>query len=189
MEPPLTGRLDAARSMLEIPSTAELVQRAQNGDQGAFEHLYRQNAGRVYALCLRMSADPARAEELTQAVFVRAWQKLSDFRGDAAFSSWLHRIAVNTTLQGRRGARRRIARNDAYASTSPRVTQPRDVSARIDLERAIGCLPSGARTMFVLHDVEGYRQEEIADMLSVAVGTVKSQLHRARRLLREALDR
>lgn len=168
--------------------TTELVRRAREGDKSAFEELYRINAGRIYALCLRMAADPVRAEELTQDVFVRAWEKLSTFRGDAAVSSWLHRIAVNTLLQQRRGEERRAARRQAAAPTSDGAA-PRDTAAAVDLERAIAALPPGARSAFVLYDVEGYKYEEIAGMTGLAVGTLKSQVHRARRLLREALER
>jgi len=170
-------------------SMSDLVRRAREGDRSAFERLYRLNAGRVYALCLRMAADPVRAEELTQDVFVRAWEKLASFRGEAAFSSWLHRIAVNTLYQRRRGAKRREARHEAWSSDNRRESNHGDVPARIDLERAIRQLPPGARSVFVLHDIEGYRHAEIAEMTGQAVGTSKSQLHRARQLLREALER
>lgn len=168
-----------------------LVERARLGERRAFETLYRENVGRVYALCLRMSGDADRAEELTQDVFVRAWSRLSSFRGDSQFSTWLHRIAVNAVLQKRRGDKRRELRvetRDAEQlaeAPAPRVT----TMERMDLERAVAALPEGARAVFLLHDVQGYKHHEIADMMGLAVGTTKAQLHRARRLLREALER
>ena len=170
---------------------SDLVGRAREGDRAAFERLYRDSVGRVYALCLRMSGDAARAEELTQDVFVKAWRKLGSFRGDSAFSSWLHRIAVNVVYQEGRTEKRRRARiipaEEAAAVDAPGV--PVSPGARVDLERAIGGLPPGARSAFVLHDIEGYTHKEIAEMVGSAEGTVKAQLHRARKLLREALAR
>ena len=181
-----------------------LVERAQGGDIEAFEGLYRREVGRVYALCLRMTADAVRARELTQSVFVRAWARLGSFRGDAKLSSWLHRIAVNEMLIEARSDRRRRARvvleEDAYEpehgqSESVRAPKgggfapPVDTETRIDLERAIAALPPGARTVFVLHDIHGYRHEEISRMTGSAEGTLRAQLHRARKLLMEALSR
>jgi RNA polymerase sigma-70 factor (ECF subfamily) len=167
------------------------VRRAQEGDAAAFEQLYRDNAGRIYALCLRMSGDSAKAQELTQDVFVRAWEKLGTFQGGSAFSTWLHRLAVNVVLGDRRSEGVRVHR--IYSTDEPekfdRPTRDADPGTVMDLERAIGQLPPGARAVFVLHDVEGYRHEEIATMQGTAVGTCKAQLHRARRLLREALGR
>ena len=168
---------------------AALVQRAQNDDRTAFDTLYAQHVGRVYAVCLRMSASRDEAERLTQDVFVRAWQRLKTFRGESAFASWLHRLAVNVVLQDGRTNRRRDARVavlpepellDRRASTSK-------ADERMDLERAIASLPPGARQVLVLHDIEGYKHEEIARLTGSAVGSVKAQLHRARRLLRERL--
>jgi RNA polymerase sigma-70 factor (ECF subfamily) len=168
-----------------------LVARAQQGDLVAFEELYRRNVGRVFALCCRLAGDGLRAEELAQDVFVRAWQKIGQFRGDSAFSSWLHPLAVNTALTERRSLKRRTARvfatDDLEAFDRPGRGPGRE--ARLDLDKALGTLPPGARAVFVLHDVEGYKHEEIARMTGVATGTSKAQLHRARRLLREALAR
>ncbi len=167
-----------------------LVGEAQNGDFLAFEQLYRDNERRVFALCLRLSCDAALAEELTQEVFVRAWRKLSSFRGDSAFSSWLYPISVNVALSERRARRRRDARfvvmeDPAQLERPPRAPAP---EAGFDLQRALAALPPGARAVFVLHDVEGRTHEEIAELLDVAPGTSKAQLHRARRLLREVLE-
>jgi RNA polymerase sigma-70 factor, ECF subfamily len=168
-----------------------LVRRAQEGDLVAFEQLYRENERRVYALCFRMSSDASLAEELTQDVFIRAWQKLGSFRGESAFSSWLYPIAVNTSLSERRARRRRTSRvfatDDLTPFEKPAAEKSAGPEAGFDLEKALRTLPPGARAVFVLHDVEGYRHQEIAQMTGIATGTSKAQLHRARRLLREAL--
>ena len=166
-----------------------VVERARAGDEAAFETLYRRNVGRVYGLCLRMLGEPVAAEELTQDVFVRAWEKLSLFRGDSAFSTWLHRLAVNVVLQHLRSRKRREARvrlTDDLTTLAGSVG-PVPVGKRMDLAKALDTLPAGARRVFVLHDIEGYKHAEIADMTGTAVGTSKAQLHRARKLLREVL--
>ena len=166
------------------------VRRAQQGDAAAFGELYRIHAGRIHALCLRLEGDQARAEELTQDVFVRAWERLSSFRGESAFGTWLHRLAVNVVLADRRSLWRRGRRlfftDDPAAFERPGEAVGTSAS---DLETAIARLPPGARTVFVLHDVEGYTHEEIGRLSGIAEGTSKAQLFRARRLLREALDR
>jgi RNA polymerase sigma-70 factor (ECF subfamily) len=136
-----------------------------------------------------MSGDVGEAERLTQDVFVRAWRKLGGFRGESRFTSWLHRLAVNEVLQSRRTDARRLQRVEP---TDDEVLQRAagrgdDAGLRLDLERAIASLPPGARHVLVLFDIEGYGQEEIGRMLGIATGTVKAQLHRARRLLRERL--
>jgi RNA polymerase sigma-70 factor (ECF subfamily) len=168
---------------------AQLIQRALDGDVTAFEQLYRENVRRVYALCFRMSSDPALAEELTQDVFVRAWQKLPSFRGDSAFSSWLYPLTVNVALTERRSRVRRTSR--VFGTDDPTLFERPESSPKpetgFDLEKAMATLPPGARSVFVLHDVEGYKHEEIAELTGVATGTSKAQLHRARKLLREAL--
>lgn len=153
----------------------------------AFDRLYEQHVGRVYGLCLRMTGDAGEAEQLTQDVFVRAWTRLGSFRGESAFGSWLYRLAVNVVLQFRRSEHRHGVR--ALLAAVPGGAVRRDaVDERLDLERAIATLPKKARLVLVLHDVEGYGQTEIAEMAGISVGTVKSQLHRARRLLRERLE-
>jgi RNA polymerase sigma-70 factor (ECF subfamily) len=167
------------------------VRRAQAGDADAFAALYRAHAGRIHALCLRLEADPAAAEERTQDVFVRAWNRLPSFRHESAFGTWLHRLAVNVVLAHRRAAWRRDLRvtvvEEPEMLESARSTL--DPGIRLDLEAAMAQLPPGARAVFVLHDVEGYAHAEIADMTGIAEGTSKAQLFRARRLLRKALDR
>jgi RNA polymerase sigma-70 factor (ECF subfamily) len=169
----------------------ETVRCAQAGDVAAFEALYRQYSPRIYALCLRLQAgDRNDATDLMQDVFIRAWRRLSTFRGDAAFGSWLHRLAVNTMLENTRGDKRRTARVLTMEDTSRLSGAARSsgVDLRMEMEEAIASLPKGARVAFVLHDVEGYQHQEIAQHLSVTIGTVKAQLHRARRLLRERLE-
>ena len=184
--------------LAERPTTDEsrpadlTVRRAQQGEQAAFEQLYHANVGRIYALCLRLCGDSGRAEELTQDVFVRAWEKLGSFQGKSAFSTWLHRLAVNVVLGDKRSEGVRVHR--VFSTDEPEKyelpsTRTPDPGAAMDLEWAIAKLPPGARAVFVLHDVEGYKHEEIAEMQGSAVGTCKAQLHRARRLLREALGR
>jgi len=157
----------------------------------SFERIYRDNSGRVYAICLRMTGDSVRAQELTQDVFVRAWKKLSSFRGEGEVAGWLRKVAVNLVLNAARSDRRRTARVEPTDELE-RVDRGRTEGSpetRIALERAIAALPEGARTVFVLHDVEGYKHEEIARMMGTAVGTCKAQLHRARKLLREAIEK
>jgi RNA polymerase sigma-70 factor, ECF subfamily len=160
---------------------------AAAGDTRAFERLYRTHVGRIHALVRRMlGADEA--TEVTQDVFVRAWQKLGTFRGEAAFGTWLHRVAVNVVLSRRAelGTRReRFIQDDAVLATLPARPGGRDLG--LDFEAAIGRLPEGARAIFVLHDVEGYRHVEIAGLMAISPGTSKAQLHRARMLLRRHL--
>ncbi len=171
---------------------------AQRGDEVAFATLYDTHAPRVYALCLRLAGDGAAADELVQDVFVRVWESLASYRSDSAFTTWLHRVAVNTVLQSHRSGRRRSLRvaiaadlrlesPGAHSGLPDAVTAARDHGLAIDLEQAIRQLPPGARAVFVLHDIEGYQHAEIGERLSIAEGTSKAQLFRARRLLREML--
>ncbi len=172
-------------------TTEALVRRAQQGDPDAYEAVYRRLSGRIYGLCLRMTADAQQAEELTQDAFVRAWEKLGSFRGDSQFSTWLHRLTVNLVLQTRRSAGRRASREEPLPDDDRYMGSVREAfpGTRIDLERAIAGLPEGARKVLVLRDVQGYKYREVADLVGVTVGTVKAQIHRARKLLREALER
>jgi len=165
---------------------------AAAGDRVAFERLYRLHVNRVFSLCARMVNDRTRAEELTQDVFVRAWDKLHLFRGEAAFGTWLHRMTVNLVLNARKTDGRQRARyddDDEGDGVDLLVARSHSPGDRMDLEAAIARLPNGARRVFTLHDVEGYKHEEIAEMLGVTTGATKAQLHRARMLLREALNR
>jgi RNA polymerase sigma-70 factor (ECF subfamily) len=166
-----------------------LVVRAQSGDFTAFEGLYNAHLHGVYAICMRMTANPARAEDLTQETFVRAWQRLGQFRGEGGLAGWLRRMAINVVLGDSRATARRHRRETEAESTAPFPATVRNAEpgGSIDLEQAIAKLPTRARHVFVLHDIEGYRHDEIAQTLNVAVGTSKAQLHRARKLLREAL--
>jgi len=179
----------AMRVAGEAQAREHLVERAAGGDAEAFEELYRENINRVYLLCLRMCGDPSHAEELAQEAFVRAWQKLGSFRGDSAFSTWLHRVTVNIVLGDRRSTARREARVRPAGGELPvGLSAPGPSPGQaLDLERSIAALPDGARMVFVLHDIEGYRHQEIARLTGLAEGTSKAQLHRARKLLRKAL--
>jgi len=177
-------------SMTAVASIPADVAAAIAGDRRAFERVYRANADRVFAICARMLGDRALAEEVTQDVFVRVWSKLPGFRGESAFTTWLHRVAVNVVLTRRKSNAtqedRTAADSDAVEQTAARAIS---VGDRIDLESAIAELPTGARTIFVLHDVEGFTHEEIGEQLGITSGGSKAQLHRARLLLREALSR
>ena len=168
----------------------DIVSRAQAGDKSAFEILYRKHVGRVYGVCLRIVSNADRAEELTQQAFIRAWEMLGSFRGESAFSSWLHRIAVNVVLLDFRSERRRTTRVEStddleHYNSIQHTTAP---STSIDLENVIASLPQQARAIFVLHDIEGYQHNEIAALMELAIGTSKAQLHRARKLLKERLQ-
>jgi len=170
------------------------VERARRGDAGAFEELYHEHSGWVYALARRMAQDETLAKDLTQEIFIRLWRKLDSFRGDSEFTTWFRRMAINLCLnklsdEKRRTARVFITEDVTTYETMPRRTMPATPEAAIDLERALGTLPPGARNVFVLHDVEGYKHSEIAEMTGVAEGTVKAQLHRARKLLQAAMTR
>ncbi|HTS88127.1 MAG TPA: RNA polymerase sigma factor [Gemmatimonadales bacterium] len=159
---------------------------AASGDAHAFERLYRRHVGRIHTLVRRMLGEDA--EDVTQEVLIRAWQKLGSFRGEAAFGTWLHRLAVNVVLNRRsaRGRWRKLFLEEPERGfDSP--GRPVSPALGLDFEGAIAKLPPGARQVFVLHDVEGYRHEEIAGLLRITVGTSKSQLHYARMALRQAL--
>ncbi|MEN8162892.1 MAG: sigma-70 family RNA polymerase sigma factor [Acidobacteriota bacterium] len=180
-------------AQVQVPAGVDdrlLVKRAQRGDTRAFEVLYRTHSKRVYALCRRLCGDMTLAEDLCQETFVRAWTGLASFRGKAAFGTWLHRVAVNAVLGHRRWSdSREDLRAEDLSTVEPYSAAKSETrsSHGLDLERAIAGLPGGARAVFVLHDVEGYRHREISEMTGMAVGTSKAHLHRARRLLREVL--
>jgi RNA polymerase sigma-70 factor, ECF subfamily len=178
----------------------QLARLASSGDEAAFERLYHAHSGRVFALCLRMSGSRQRAAELTQDVFVHVWERLASWRGESALGSWIYRLTVNLVLSNVRTDKRRQKWEateepmDDAENREPKAeiigsVRPASVLEGIDLERAIAGLPPGARTVFVLHDVEGYQHDEIAKMTGTAEGTCRAQLHRARKLLIEALDR
>ncbi len=170
-----------------------LARRAAAGDLRAFEELFRQHRRLVYGLCLRMTQDVAEAEDVTQEVFVLLFRKIGGFRGEANFTTWLHRLTVNQVLMRFRKNRSRredaleddeVKPHESVRPASPKVAQMID---RISLENAIAKLPPGYRAAFVLHDIEGYEHEEVARILGCAVGTSKSQLHKARTRLRKLL--
>jgi RNA polymerase sigma-70 factor (ECF subfamily) len=166
-----------------------LIERARKGDSRAFERLYREHVGRVNGLCLRMTRDPDKAADCVQETFIKAWKALPRFEARSSFSTWLHRIAVNTVLERRRGgANSEIAVEDPTELEEPVMTFDTPVEER-ELEAAIESLPTGARDVLVLCGIYGYEHSEAASMLGVAVGTCKAQLHRARALLRERIER
>ena len=164
------------------------VRRAVTGDEGAFERLYRRHVARIHTLVRRMTG-PDAADEVTQDVFVRAWDKLPTFRGESAFGTWLYRLAINVVLSRRRSERsERVALLDDPAVLDQHPAPFAPSGMRLDLEAAMARLPDGARQVFILHDVEGWTHEEIADQLGLVPGTSKSQLSRARAALRRMLD-
>ena len=191
-----------ARQAISKPAAlteAEAIRLAQAGDAAAFEFLYQMHSRRVYALCLRMVGNPADAEDLMQEAFLQLFRKIGTFRGESAFSTWLHRMTVNVVLM-------RLRKKSLPAASLEETTEPdeetggprKDIGApdlglsgavdRVNLERSIEKLPPGYRTVFVLHDVQGYEHNEIADIMDCSVGNSKSQLHKARTRLRELLQ-
>lgn len=176
------------------PDESADVMLAAKGDRKAFERLYRSHVNRVFTLCTRMCGSRIRGEELTQDVFVRAWEKLPQFRGDAQFSTWIHRVAVNIVLTDRKNearSRKRMVEEEPEREDTPlqRASVTPGYGDRMDITAAMETLPAGAKQIFVLHDIEGYKHEEIAEMCGITAGGSKAQLHRARLLLREALTR
>jgi RNA polymerase sigma-70 factor, ECF subfamily len=189
----LTGVANDAVPGTERPmlSDASLVAAARAGDMRAFEKLYRQHSGRVLGLCLRMTRRRDVAEDCVQQTFIRAWRNLNAFEGRSAFGTWLHRIAVNEVLSharnhGTRSESDDEAVADAHAGPGDSM-RDHDAADVMDVESALATLPAGARHVVVLQAVYGYSHEEVAEMLGIAVGTCKAQLHRGRRLLRERM--
>ena len=177
-------------------SEAEAIERAKLGDAEAFEALYSLHKRRVYSLCLRMTSNTAEAEDLTQEAFLQLFRKIGTFRGESAFSTWLHRMAVNVVLMQLRKKSLPVVPLDDQLDTEEEAPKkelggPDPLLAgsldRLQLNRVIDALPPGYRTIFVLHDVEGYEHNEIAAMVGCSIGNSKSQLHKARMKLRELL--
>ena len=168
-------------------SIGMLVARAQRSDTRAFEALYRMHVDKIYGLCFRMTGNAAEAEDCTQEAFIQAWSKLDRFRGDSAFGTWLHRVAVNAVLGRMRKDKRESDRIQAVSDIAPPPESIGDSSTIRDLEDALNKLPSGARHVFVLNAVYGYSHDETGEMLGIAPGTSKAQLHRAKRLLAHQL--
>lgn len=173
---------------LGMTDEADWITRAQRADAKAFESLYRLHVDRVYGLCLRMTGNVAEAEDCTQEAFIQAWNKMDKFRGDSAFGTWMHRIAVNAVLGRMRKSKRE---RDRIQLASEEVLSPASINddgELRDLSDAVNRLPEGARNVFVLYGVYGYSHEEAGNMLGIAAGTSKAQLHRARRLLAQQLE-
>ena len=170
-----------------------LTQRASEGDMKAFEELYERHNRRVYSLCLRMTANVTEAEDLAQEVFIQLFRKIGSFRGESAFTTWLHRLTVNQVLMHFRKRGVRLEQTTEDGETPVQVVKGTEnpsampIVDRIALDKAIAQLPPGYRTVFTLHDIEGHEHEEIARMLGCSVGTSKSQLHKARMKLRALL--
>lgn len=187
----MTMPMTAERS--QTASDLELARAAASGDAAAFEKLYEQYKGRVFSLCLRMLGDQTAAEDLTQDVFLQVYRKIGSFRGESAFTTWLHRLTVNQVLMHfrKRGVKleHTSEEGDFTNVTESPLQSTRRISMvdRLALDKSIGQLPPGYRTVFMLHDVEGYEHEEISGMLGISIGTSKSQLHKARMRLRELL--
>lgn len=180
--------------MTELPTEQleqSLVRDAMAGDRAAFEKLYRQHLQRIHALCWRMCGGvESLAEEMTQEAFVRAWQKLGSFKMQSRFGTWMHRVAVNVVLSDKRIRVRTMQREQSLETVNVEPIDKHDASASSetrDLESAISKLPERARSVLVLHDIEGYRHSDIAEMTGMAVGSSKAQLHRARKLVRASL--
>jgi RNA polymerase sigma-70 factor (ECF subfamily) len=178
-----------AASQPAISEEAVWIRRAQQSDSRAFERLYRMHIDKVYGLCLRMTGNVAEAEDCAQDAFIQAWNKLSKFRGDSAFATWLHRIAVNTVLGRMRKSKREQDRIQVASEILPAPASIGDSGNLRDLSDAVDRLPEGARHVFVLSGIYGYSHEESSNMLGIAVGTSKAQLHRARRLLSQQLTK
>lgn len=194
MEALLTAKgRDYSRAMVaRIPASANeetlCIARAKRRDMRAFEALYRLHVDKVYGLCLRMTGNVAEAEDCAQEAFIQAWNQIERFRGDSQFATWLHRIAVNAVLGRMRKSKRERDRLQVAEALHPQPVETGDSGALHDLSEAVNCLPEGARHVFVLNAVYGYTHEEAAEMLGIAAGTSKAQLHRARRLLAQQLD-
>lgn len=194
-----SGTLTREKNVSADLSEAEAIRLAQQGDAAAFERIYRLHSRRVYALCLRMVGNPAEAEDLAQDAFLQLFRKIQTFRGESAFSTWLHRMSVNVVLM-------KLRKKTLPETSLEEFTEPdeesggpkRDVGAadpamlgsvdRVHLERAVEQLPPGYKQIFVLHDVQGYEHNEIAGIMGCSIGNSKSQLHKARMRLRELLQ-
>lgn len=185
-EPGAESEFERAR---RVADERALVDSAKRGSSAAFESLYRNHVGNVYGLCLRMTANRATAEDCTQEAFVQAWRNLASFENRSAFGTWLHRIAVNAVLAQGRKRRERLGAEASADEDAERLPDPDsgDDGGVLDLERAIATLPAGARQVLILVGLYGHSHEEAAEMLGLAVGTCKSQLHRARQMLAERL--
>lgn len=180
---------EAVATVNDITSIDDVVRRAQQGDVSAFESLYRTHSVAVYALCRRMVGDDREARDLVQDVFVRAWERLTTFRGQSSLTTWLHRLGVNVVLEHLRSSKRDAARlMDGDDETFGSRSMAGRLDAAIDLDAALVQLPNGARVVFVLHDMEGYSHDEISQMTGIAPGTARAQLWRARRALMKLLD-
>ena len=185
----VNGWTEAVATAKDVVEIDDVVRRAQQGDVAAFEAIYRLHASAMYALCRRMIGDDREARDLVQDIFVRAWERLTTFRGQSALGTWLHRLGTNVVLERMRSTKRDALRLiDGDDATLTLLERDSGLDARIDLDAALVRLPGGARTVFVLHDIEGYSHDEIAQMTGIAPGTARAQLFRARRALMKLLE-
>ena len=184
------GATESAMTANDTSNFDDVVRRAQQGDVRAFESLYHAHAASVHLLCRRMVGNEGQARELLQDIFVRAWERLGSFRGESALATWLHRLGVNVILEHLRSFTRDEARFGELDESSPAAARSSEggLDARMDIDAALARLPAGARTVFVLHDIQGYSHDEIAQMTGTAAGTARAQLWRARRHLMRLLD-
>jgi len=180
-----TQALPGPQLTVLAPDQASLIARCQRRDQGAFRQLYDQHLGLVYGLCLRLTAERTLAEDATQEVFIQLWRRIDSFKGESSFTTWLHTLCTNTTLsylRRQKSWRQRIHLSDDSDALAAAVagSAPPDLA---DLDACIRRLPERARLIFVLHGIEGYRQDQVAELLGIAPGTVKAQFHRSKQLL------
>jgi RNA polymerase sigma-70 factor (ECF subfamily) len=195
--PPQSKDRDREKDKVSDPNEAELIERAKHGDAEAFQALYDKHKRRVYSLCLRMTANTAEAEDLTQEAFLQLYRKIATFRGESAFSTWLHRLSVNVVLMQLRKKSLPVVSLEETTQGGEDDTPKKDFGAedlalagsldRLQLQKAVEDLPPGYRMIFVLHDVEGYEHNEIAKIVGCSIGNSKSQLHKARMKLRDLL--
>ena len=197
MRPEKDNLTDRVQRQNEEFNEAEAIERAKRGDARAFQELYEKHKRRVYSLCLRMTANTAEAEDLTQEAFLQLYRKIATFRGESAFSTWLHRLSVNVVLMHLRKKSLPVVSLEETTQGGEEDSPKKDFGAedlalagsidRLQLQRAVDDLPPGYRTIFVLHDIEGYEHNEIAGIVGCSIGNSKSQLHKARMKLRDLL--
>lgn len=191
------GKTETAEMLIDVSSSNDIVlaQSAAKGNKVAFEELYNRHHRRVYSLCLRMLQNTAEAEDLTQEVFIQLYRKIGSFRGDSAFTTWLHRMTVNQVLMHFRKRTVKFEKTTEEGETPVQIVKGTENQAKmpivdkIAIEKAIAQLPNGYRNVFMLHDVQGYEHEEVARILGCSVGTSKSQLHKARLKMRKLLGK
>lgn len=167
----------------------KLVKSSLQGNAEAFKELFMKHVSKINSLCRRISADSQLADDLTQEVFIKAWEKLNTFQFESKFSTWLHSIAANMFLMHLRKEKRQTAKEEKFETENSGINVNQQIESRIDLEKSISKVPDQARAVLVLHDIEGYKHNEISKMMNIEIGTSKAHLHRARKILREELSK